>query len=145
MRYTCSVDIDAPIERVVELITDPDRMTEWMAGLDSVTTVRGERGAAGSVNQLHFVGAPGDGLMLERIESVGPDNHHAIYQLGPVTNHQRSRFDELPDGRTRWTAEHEFLLPPGMVEQMGPGAEEVFTQNTQQSMGAFKAWVELAA
>lgn len=142
MRYTCQVDLAAPLEDVLLAATSPDQMPQWTPGLARVETVQGERGRAGSVNELHFEGMPGDGVMVERVESTDPAAHHVVYRLGPVTNHQRSSFTALPEGGTRWIAEHEFVLPPGMLEQMGPEAEENFRANTQGTMDTFKAWLE---
>lgn len=145
MKYACEVEIAAPRERVVALMTDFDRAPEWITGLVSNTTVKGERGQAGSVNELRFEGVPGDGLMIEHVMRVEPTEFEVVYRLGPVRNVNVNRFDDLGDGRTRWTAEHLFEFPPGMEQQMPADAEQGFRANTQNSMEGFKAWCEANA
>lgn len=145
MHYVCEVEIAAPIERVVELMTDFDRASEWITGLRSNGTVKGERGRPGSINELRFDGIPGDGVMLEHVMRVEPTEFEVVYRHGPVRNVNVNRFDDLGDGRTRWTADHVFEFPPGMEQGLGPDAVEGFRTNTQHAMEGFRTWCEANA
>ncbi|MEL4503437.1 SRPBCC family protein [Luteococcus sp. H138] len=145
MQYTCEVEIAAPRARVLALMTDPERAAEWQPGLERHVTLQGERGSAGSVNELHFANTPGDGVMIEKIERITDDALDVVYLLGPVRNVAHHGFTELPDGGTRWSAEHIFHLPPGMLEGLGEQGQAAFRQNTQRSMETFQAWCEANA
>lgn len=41
MKYTVSIEINAPIDEVVKRFDDPERMKEWMEGLVSFNTWKG--------------------------------------------------------------------------------------------------------
>ncbi|MEL4358783.1 MULTISPECIES: SRPBCC family protein [unclassified Luteococcus] len=145
MTYTCRVEIAAPRARVLELMTDGDRAAEWMPGLVSYRAIEGERGTPGSVSELRFDGVPGPGEMIEKVERRDAEHHDVVYLLGPVRNVVHNTFVELPDGGTRWAAEHIFHLPPGMLEGIGEQGQAAFRQNTQGSMETFKTWCEANA
>ncbi len=145
MHYVCQVEIAAPVARVVELMTDFDRAPEWTSGLRSHDTVKGERGRAGSVNELRFDGVPGDGVMVEHVVRVEATEFEVIYRLGPVRNANVNRFEDVGEGRTRWIADHVFEFPPGMEQGLGPDAVEGFRTNTQHAMEGFRTWCEANA
>jgi len=145
MHYVCEVEIAAPVARVVELMTDFDRAPEWTSGLRSHDTVKGERGRAGSVNELRFDGVPGDGVMVEHVVRVEEREFEVVYRLGPVRNANVNRFEDVGEGRTRWIADHVFDFPPGMEQAMGAQVVDGFRSNTQNSMEGFRAWCEANA
>lgn len=145
MQYTCEVEIAASRARVLELMTDGDRASEWMPGLVHYRALQGERGMPGSVSELRFDGVPGSGEMIEKVERRDEEGYDLVYLLGPVRNVNHNSFTDLPDGGTRWSAEHIFHLPPGMLEGLGEQGQTAFRQNTQRSMETFKAWCEANA
>ncbi|GAA1391477.1 SRPBCC family protein [Luteococcus peritonei] len=151
MHYSCQVDIAVPRARVVELMTDPERAHEWQPGLERYESVEGERGRPGSVSRLVFAGAPGEGTMTEQVHHLDEGSYEVTYLLGPVRNVNRNEFtqieagDALPQGGTRWLADHVFHLPPGMLEQMGGQGEQAFRANTQRAMETFRTWCEANA
>ncbi|WP_420176688.1 SRPBCC family protein [Luteococcus sp. OSA5] len=136
--------IAVPRERVLELMTDPQRAPEWQAGLARHEQVQGEPGRPGSVSKLHFDNVPGDGVMIEKVERRDAHSLDCVYLLGPVRNESHSTFHDV-DGGTEWLAEHVFLLPPGMAEGIGEQGQQAFRANTQGSMEQFKAWCEANA
>ncbi|GEM_PF-3822373 len=142
MHYVCQVEIAAPVARVVELMTDFDRASEWITGLRSNGTVKGERGRPGSINELRFDGVPGDGVMLEHVMRVEATEFEVVYRLGPVRNANVNRFEDVGEGCTRWVADHVFDFPPGMAQGLGPDAVEGFRTNTQHAMEGFRTWCE---
>ena len=97
MHYSCQVDIATTRDRVLALMTDPQRAHEWQPGLERYESVEGERGRPGSVSRLHFAGAPGDGVMTERVETLDESSYDVVYLLGPVRNENHNSFTDLPD------------------------------------------------
>ena len=151
MHYSCQVDIATTRDWVLALMTDPQRAHEWQPGLERYESVEGERGRPGSVSRLHFAGAPGDGVMTERVETLDESSYDVVYLLGPVRNENHNTFTDLPadaattGGGTRWLAEHVFHLPPMMLDHMGPGGQDAFRANTQRAMETFRDWCEANA
>ncbi len=147
MQYTCEIEIAVPRARVIELMTDGDRASEWMGGLVSYEAIVGERGQAGSTSELVFAGMPGTDApqtMIEKVERRDDEHHDVVYLLGPVRNENRNTFSDV-DAGTLWVADHVFMMPPGMEQGLGAPGAAAFKANTQRSMGSFKGWCEANA
>jgi carbon monoxide dehydrogenase subunit G len=54
MKFTCSIDINAPIEKVVKLWDNPENLKNWQDGFVSIETVSGTPGAAGAKSKITF-------------------------------------------------------------------------------------------
>jgi carbon monoxide dehydrogenase subunit G len=54
MKYTTQIDIQLPIDRVVELFDNPDNMKKWMEGLQSFEAISGTPGKEGAKSKLTF-------------------------------------------------------------------------------------------
>ena len=67
-RYEFALDIAAPVERVFDLWTNPDRWHEWIDGVSRVTDVTGPPGRAGTRYTVWFGGmrSPSEILEAER-------------------------------------------------------------------------------
>ena len=70
--YTFTVDIAAPVERVFDLWTDPDRWREWIGGVSKVTDVTGPPDQAGTRYTIWFgrMRSPSEILEAERPRRV---------------------------------------------------------------------------
>jgi len=51
MKYTVTVEIEAPLEKVISLFDDPDNWAKWRDGFVSAETLRGSAGAEGGTDQ----------------------------------------------------------------------------------------------
>jgi hypothetical protein len=57
MKFTCSVTIDLPRKRVVELFDNPENLKEWQDGFHSFQPLKGEAGKNGSTAIMtYFMG-----------------------------------------------------------------------------------------
>jgi uncharacterized protein YndB with AHSA1/START domain len=54
MKYTISIEIDLPREKVVQLIADPAHMPKWLRGLVLHEPVDGEHGRIGTTSRVVF-------------------------------------------------------------------------------------------
>jgi hypothetical protein len=52
VRYTVTVEIDAPMSKVIELFDNPDNCPKWRDGFVSAESIRGSLGAEGSLTKL---------------------------------------------------------------------------------------------
>ena len=59
MKFTCQVDINLPIKKVIELFDNPDNMKHWQDGLVSFKHLSGRPGEVGAKSRGD-VGNPGD-------------------------------------------------------------------------------------
>lgn len=143
---TASIDIDAPRERVYDLMLDPARLDEW------VTIHR-------RVNE-HDEGAPREGYgMVQTLclrganfkvrwtltEADRPD--HATWEgRGPAHSYARTSFSlsDAGNGGTRFNYENEFKAPGGFL---GAAASRVLVggvpqREAQSSLRRLKALLE---
>lgn len=142
MKYTCYVDIDQPIDKVVELFDNPDNMRHWQEGLLSYEHLEGKPGQPGAKARLQYKMGKREVEMIETIiERDLPSVFSATYEANGVMNIQKNYFEPLDDKATRWKSESEFQLS-GFMKLMGwfmPGA---FKKQSQKYMDQFKAFAE---
>ena len=106
MRYQLEVEINAPRERVVELFTDADTITEWQPDLVSFEQLRGEaREPGASTKQVHRMGKSD----VETVETImvadAPEHFAALYDSDSVWNLINNRFIDVGGRSTRWILE----------------------------------------
>lgn len=94
LRYSVNIDIDAPAERVYEVMTDIDRWHEWTPSITSIKRLDGEGFAVGRramIRQPKFPPAmwtvsrivPGRRFeWVNRAPGLRVTGHHAVEPLG---------------------------------------------------------------
>ncbi|HOD45541.1 MAG TPA: SRPBCC family protein [Anaerolineaceae bacterium] len=88
-KFERKVEIDAPVEKVWEVLTDPTHWQEWFPGIDSVTNVTSIN--AGGTFELTNENRPGQGSIvavqslkrLEIITQIGDDKDSHVFELRP--------------------------------------------------------------
>ncbi len=88
-KFEREIKIDAPVETVWGVITDPDRWSEWFPGVDSVSNVTGI-GEGGSF-EWQLEGKTGSGTIVntdpqKRLEirtRMGDDEDEHLFELRP--------------------------------------------------------------
>ena len=86
-KFERKVEIDAPVEKVWEVLTDPTHWQEWFPGIDSVTNVTSIN--AGGTFELTNENRPGQGSIvavqslkrLEIITQIGDDKDSHVFEL----------------------------------------------------------------
>jgi uncharacterized membrane protein len=101
MRVSQSVQISAPVDRVWDVITDPERMLSFMSGVTR-WEVEGDRatGLGARYRVLFRVGAAEIGGLIEVVEWDEPCELAWTSVLG-IDQRGRWRLRELPGARTR--------------------------------------------
>lgn len=117
MEYTTEIDINLPVNQVVELFENPDNLKKWQPTLLSRTLIEGEVGKAGTKSQLVYKrGKKGQMLMTETIVKHNlPEEFIATYEAGGVFNQQKNTFVDLGNGTTKWKSDTEFRFA-GMMK-----------------------------
>lgn len=142
MKYTVHIDIDAPRDRVAQLMDDPDNLVKWQRGLQSIEPLEGDPGREGSTSRLVF---DFKGRKMEMTETIlvreFPDRFDAAYDTKTVHNVVKNRFVELGPDKTRWESENEFQFG-GLMKIMGFLMKGAFPKQSLKYMQDFKAFVE---
>ncbi|MET8149821.1 SRPBCC family protein [Actinoplanes sp. NPDC049668] len=146
MRYTVSLEIALPRERVAELLADPEHLPKWLRGLvvhEPLSGVHGQVGTRSRVvmktGQQEFEATEtitrrelADGVLCFEREIAGKGMWSAA----------RERLTETGPETTLWVSENEYRFSGVLMRLVGllmPGA---FRKQSLQHMRDFKAFAE---
>lgn len=145
MKYIQEVTIGQPIDKVVEMFVNPDNLSKWMDGLESMEHMSGEPGEKGAKSKFIFKMGKREIEMIETIEVNNlPDEFTANYIAKGVFNSVTARFVKENENTTKYISENEFQFK-GFMKLMGflmPGA---FKKQSMKYLVAFKNFVEKSA
>ncbi|MGH1433222.1 MAG: SRPBCC family protein [Lewinella sp.] len=143
MKYTCTIEINAPLEKVVSLWSNEKYFKEWQDGFESIKLLTGTPETQGATSRIILDGQQ----RIELIETILlanlPEEKIARYEHIHMTNTQASRFEALANSRTRYTSEVEYIKFNGlMIKLMAKLFPSKFKAQSQKWMDQFKAFVE---
>ena len=153
MKYTTTIEIALPRQKVVQLISDPAQMPRWLRGLVLHEPVNGEHGQLGTTSRVVFQIGKRKMEATETITRVDPEDLHAIQRSVVVCYEreiasegmwqaQRDRIIEAGPNTTVWESESEFRfdgLLMRLVALLMPGS---FRKQSRLHMQDFKAFAE---
>ncbi len=144
MKYTCEIDINLPIDRVMELWINENNFKEWQDGFIKIDRISGEEGVVGAKSKIYFAQGKRKMELLETIISNNlPEEKSALYEHKHMTNTQTTRFQSIGDNQTRYISEVEYLkfngLMPNLMARLFSG---MFKKQSQKWMNQFKEFAE---
>lgn len=142
MKYTVSIDINQPREKVVELFDNPDNMKHWQKGFISMAHMSGTPGTEGAKSKLAYKMGKREIEMVETIKKHNlPHEFTAIYETQGVWNENVNTFEKIGVNQTKWVTDATFKFS-GFMKLMAffmPGA---FKKQTLTFMEDFKSFAE---
>ncbi len=145
MKYTCTIDIHLPRERVIALFDDPANLKRWQPTLRSFEPLDGQSGTVGARSKLTYKNKEG-GREMVMTETIIvrelPDRFAGTYTMDGVWNMVDNRFTAVSADQTRWDAEVEFKFTNPMLTLMGWVIPGMFKKQTQKFMVQFKDFAE---
>jgi len=142
MKYSVAIEIDMPVNRVIELFDNPDNYDKWMEGLLSLELISGTKCQPGAKTRMKFKMGKGEMEMLETVKVRNfPDEYTVTYEANGVFNIVTIRFVSLPDNRTKYITDQEFQFK-GFMKMMAwlmPGA---FKKQSMKNLNDFKNYVQ---
>lgn len=143
MKYSVEVEINAPLDRVIELFDSTENLKEWQPELVSFDHTSGAPGEVGSVSNMVYKMGKRDYAMTETITAKNlPDEFAAIYEGPGMWNASWNTFQTVDENTTKWVANHEFKSDKLLFKAMlffTPGA---FKKESLKFMNNFKDYVE---
>ena len=144
MKFSCHVDIDKPIDRVIELFDNPNNMKEWQDGFVSFTHISGEQGQPGAISKVRYKMGKREFDLIETVTVRNlPHEFSGTYEHVHMTNHMSNKFEKLGEDKTRWTANIEYTklngFMPKLMAFIMPG---MFKKQTQKWLNQFKDFAE---
>jgi uncharacterized protein YndB with AHSA1/START domain len=142
MKYSVSIDIDAPRQRVSDLLQDVDSLKEWLPDLVSHKQVKGEPGQVGAVAEMKVRMGKKEIDMTETVLlSKPPETYSATYEAQKVWNRVDNTLTALDNNRTRWTMDCEFRCG-GFLWLIALLMPSAFRKQSLKDMQRFKDFAE---
>lgn len=153
MKYTVSIEIAMPRERVAQLLADPAHLPKWLRGLvvhEPLSGVHGQLGTRSRVvmqmGQQKFEGIetitrrePAD---LRDIPTGSVVHFEREIEGGGMWNVARDRLKESGAKSTRWESENEYRFSGVVMRLVGFLMPWAFRRQSLQHMQDFKAFAE---
>ena len=153
MKYTVSVEIALPRERVVQLLADTTQWPKWLRGLVLHEPLNGMHGQVGTKSRVVMQMGQQTIEMTENITRREPADLHRIPRESIVHFDReivaegmwsavRDRLTEAGPQTTLWQSESEYRFDGLLMRLVGllmPGA---FRKQSHQHMRDFKAFAE---
>ncbi len=142
MKYTTEIEINQPIEKVIELFDNADNLSKWMEGLVSFEHLSGTPGQVGAKSRLKFKMGNREIEMMETVTVRNlPEEFSGTYEAKGVFNIVKNKFVALPNGKTKYISEQEFQFKGFMkiIAFLMPGA---FKKQSMKYLNDFKKFAE---
>jgi hypothetical protein len=153
VKYTVSIEIALPRERVAQLLADPAHLPMWLRGLVLHEPVSGTQGQVGTESRVVMTTGRSTMEATETITRREPADLHGIPRDSVVHFEReivaegmwsaaRERLTEAGPETTLWESENEHRfssVPMRLVGLVMPGA---FRKQTRRHMQDFKAFAE---
>lgn len=142
MKYTCEIEINQPVKKVIELIDNAENMKHWMKGLESYEILNGN-GDVGTKMKMIFNHGKRKMEMIETIVKKDlPQAWHATYEAKNVWNRQENSFISTPSNHTIWRADSEFKFSGIMKFFALLYGKNGFKKQSMKHLVAFKEFAE---
>ena len=144
MKFTCTVIINHPKEKVAAFFANPTYLKEYQEGFLRKELISGEQGQVNTISKMYYKQGKGEMELTETIEVNNlPDEFMAQYHHKFTDNTMKSTFTSLNDTETRYDAEINYTAFRGfMVKIMVFIAPSFFKKQVQKWLVNFKAFIE---
>lgn len=142
MKYSNEIEINKPIDKVVELFDNPNNMGKWMEGLQSFEHISGIPGQPGAKSRLKFKMGNREMDMIETIHVRNlPHEFSGSYESKGALNIVTNRFEKISDNKTKCITEQEFRFN-GLMKIIAVLFKGMFKKQSYKYSLAFKKFVE---
>ena len=143
MKYTCSIEINLPISKVVQLWENEDNFKEWQDGFKSIEHLSGTPHSIGAKSKIILEDKRRIELLETIISTNLPEEKIALYEHIHMTNTQTTRFKKIDSHTTQYISEVEYTKFNGlMIKLMAKLFPSKFKAQSQKWMNQFKAFAE---
>ncbi len=142
MKYTIEVDIDRPLNEVVEKFDNQDNYSSWMKGLESFENIEGKQGQEGSKTKFNFKMGKRNMVMIETVLKRDlPKQYLVSYEVNGVYNEVDNRFEKIDDNKTLYTT-YQYFKFKGFMRVLAFFIGGSFKKQSLKYANDFKKFVE---
>ncbi len=130
MKYTTEIEINKPIDKVIELFYNPENMKHWYPGFVSFEPLTGEIGKEGAKSKIKYKVGKRE---IEMIQTITKHNFlgefWGTYKTKGIWYEVKNYFIEIDSNRTKWKSKTELrcsgfmklisVFMPGMFKKQG--------------------------
>ncbi|TGL84872.1 SRPBCC family protein [Leptospira congkakensis] len=142
MKFTVSIDINKPLDFVIQTFDDPENLKRWMKGLVSFEPISGTPGQPGAKSKLTF---NHNGRKMEMEETITvknlPKEFSGTYEISGIWNLVQNQFEALSPNLTRYTSVQEFRMKAPM-KWFSLLLQPMFRKQSLQHLQSFKQFTE---
>ncbi len=144
MKFTCSVEINLPIDKVITLYDNTDNLKYWQDGFVSYKHISGIPGEKDAQSEFIYKIGKRDMVLIETILVKDlPREFTGIYSTREMVNRMTNKFTSINESTTEYKAELEYTefngFIPKLMAKLLPG---MFKKQTQKWLNQFKAFAE---
>ena len=153
MKYTVSIEIALPRERVAQLLADPEHLPKWLHGLVLHEPLSGVHGQVGTTSRVVIQTGRQRFEATETVTRREPADLHGI-PSGSIVHFDREivgngmwsaareRLTEAGPEATLWESDNEYRFSGLMMRLVGLLMPGSFRKQSLQHMQDFKAFAE---
>lgn len=143
MKYICTVTINIPISKVVDLWENELYFNEWQDGFKSIEQISGELNTKDSKSKITLHNKREIVLIETIISNNLPNEKIALYEHIHMTNTQITRFTSINQNTTKYTSEVDYIKFNGiLIKLIAKLFPRKFKTQSQKWMNQFKRFAE---
>ncbi|QJY47730.1 SRPBCC family protein [Pseudonocardia broussonetiae] len=153
MRYTVTIEVAQPRERVVRLLADPAHLPKWLRGLVLHEPRSGVHGQVGTVSRVVLRTGQQEMELTETVTRREPADLHGLPRDGVVHFEReivgegmwsavRDRLTEAGPETTLWAQESEYRFSGVPMRLVAPFLRRTFRTQSRRHMQDFAAFAE---
>lgn len=144
MKFTSTIIINQPRQRVVELFSNPKYLKHYQENFIKKELISGNAGETQSISKLYYKMGKGTMELTETIVNNNlPESFHGHYHHKHMDNTMDSYFTEIDVNTTKYTAKIHYTVFRGfMAKTMAFLFPFVFKKQVNKWMKKFKRYVE---
>ena len=144
MKFNCSIIVNQPLDKVVQLFENPKYLKEYQDGFIRKELVSGSPGQEGAISKMYYKQGKRDMEITETILLNNlPDEFIGSYHHKHMDNTMKCTFTSLSENQTRYDSEIEYTglrgFFPKMLGFLFPG---MFKKQVQKWLDNFKVFAE---
>lgn len=132
MELSQELVVAVPLDRVVQLLSDPDHPFKWQKELVSIDRLKGEPGEAGSKAKLSYKSSSGREFVLEEtvVTHELPGESVSKYETSGMKHTVTTNVEAVDAGHTKVTVETAMTLT-GMAKFAAPLLEKTLREQVE--------------
>lgn len=144
MKYSGHIDIDKPLEEVVDFFSDSENQVKWQDGFIKKEQLKGTGRESGAQIKLYYKYGNRDMILTETVISNDlPNSIESTYHHKHMDNTMKCSFTPIGQDKTRYQYEYEYTriswIMPRLMAILFPG---MYRKQGEKWMKQFKEAIE---